>query len=144
MLDLWRAAPRIVFYVIHPALCSLPGVVREAPVRILFGGEFADEVCGSGYTVPDLWAQTPLLRLVTAFQRLPRGPRDVLAWGKQRLRTALGRPALPWPQELPAFFHPTVREEYQAWYARQQREARDDAAPWRYLGRIIARAEWKV
>jgi len=46
IFDLWRAAPKIVFHVLHPALCSLPGVMREAPVRVLLGGEFADEVCG--------------------------------------------------------------------------------------------------
>jgi asparagine synthetase B (glutamine-hydrolysing) len=64
MLDLWRSASPIVFHVIHPALCSLPRVVREAPVRVLFGGEFADEVCGSKFTIPDWARHTSPFRLL--------------------------------------------------------------------------------
>ncbi len=68
MLELWQAAPRIVFHVVYPALCSLPAVMREAPVRVLFGGEFADVVCGSVFTVPDWAEQTPLWRLMLDFK----------------------------------------------------------------------------
>lgn len=143
VLDLWRAAPRIVFHVIHPALCSLPGVVREAPVRVLFGGEFADEVCGSGYTLPDLWAQTPLLRLLSDVRRRSREPRDVARWAKHRLAACLGRLALPFPKDLLStdpqkgtpldFFHRQVQEDYRAWWDRRRQEVRDDPAPWRSL-----------
>jgi hypothetical protein len=56
VLDLWQQAPQVVFHIVHPALCSLPGLMREAEVRVLVGGESADEVCGSKFTLPD-WAR---------------------------------------------------------------------------------------
>ncbi len=138
VLELWRVAPCIVFHVIHPALCSLPGIVQEAPVRVLFGGEFADEVCGSSSTVPDWLAHTPLHRQLTDAQALSSIPRHVARWGKHRLAWLLGRPLLPFPQNLlerhlPNFFHREVREDYRAWWDRRRREVRDDPAPWRYL-----------
>ncbi|MBM3334055.1 hypothetical protein FJY63_05280, partial [Candidatus Sumerlaeota bacterium] len=77
---LWHAFPPIVFHVIHPGLCSLPGILREAPVRVLFGGEFADEVCGSVFTVPDWSRQTSLIRLVMNRQIWSTNRRDILRW----------------------------------------------------------------
>src|SRR5947208_15615132 len=74
-LGLLRAVPRIVFHVIHPALCALPGITREAPVRVLFGGEFADEVCGSAFTLPDWPHYTSRVDLLPGSAGLPWGRR---------------------------------------------------------------------
>lgn len=143
IFDLWRAAPRIVFHVIHPALCSLPAVMREAPVRVLFGGGFADEVCGSVFTVPDWAEQTHLWRLALNFKPQAGHLRTAARWMRQRLASFRGRPTLPFPQELLQrdittkkpldFFHPGVREEYRSWWGSRRREFLADPDPWRYL-----------
>lgn len=143
VFDLWRAAPRIVFHVIHPALCSLPAVMREAPVRVLFGGEFADEVCGSVFTVPDWAEQTPLWRLMLDFKPQAGHLRAAARWARHRLASFRGRPALPFPQELLQtdlttkkpldFFHPGVQEEYRSWWGERRLEFLADPDPWRYL-----------
>src|SRR5262249_40030446 len=132
-IELLHAAPRIVFHVIHPALCALPGITREAPVRVLFGGEFADEVSGSVFTLPDWAAETSLVGLIAGLGRLPFGPRDVLRWAKHRWRSIVGQPTVFLPKELPDFIHPEVREEYRVWYERRSREAACDPDPWCYL-----------
>lgn len=151
LLELWRAHstssgqafPPVVFHILHPALCSLPGIVREAPVRVLFGGEFADEVCGSVLTVPDWVEHTPLSRQMMDLLTWYNNPRNIARWAKYSLASFLGRQAPPFPKELLQtdrvskkpldFFHPVVQEEYLAWWERKRRELREDTDPWRHL-----------
>jgi asparagine synthetase B (glutamine-hydrolysing) len=132
-LDLLRQAPPVACHVIHPALCALPGIVREAPVRVLFGGEFADEICGSGGTTPDWAAHTSLFRLVSSLGRLPSGPRDVVRWAKHRALRVLGKPRLPFPSALGDLVRPELRHEYHAWFGRRQADAARDHLDRRYL-----------
>ncbi len=132
-LELLRQAPRVVFHVIHPALCALPGILREAPVRVLFGGEFADEVCGSAFTWPDWVAHTSIFDLLAHPRSLPTGPRDVLRWAKRRVLSAAGRPVLPFPPHLPEFIRTEVREDYRAWLDRRCRRAAEDREALPYL-----------
>ncbi len=132
--DLLRAGPSVVFHVAHPALCALPAILAEAPVRVLFGGEFADEVCGSVCTIPDWAAHTPLRHLLRAAQSLPTGPRDRLQWFKHRLRHQVGRPAIPFPHRLPRFVREDIHAEYAEWLERCRRKLVRDIHPLRYLG----------
>jgi asparagine synthase (glutamine-hydrolysing) len=132
-LELLRAAPRVVFHVMHPALCALPGILQEAPVRVLFGGEFADEVCGSVFTLPDWVRDTSLVALIRGLGTLPTGPRDVLRWAKRRLLGLAGRVRLPHPDQLPEFVRVDIREEYQRWRKRRRQTAAGDRRPRRYL-----------
>jgi len=69
-----------VFHIIHPALCLLPDICREAEVRVLFGGEFADEVAGSVLRIPDWALHTSLWALLAGLRRLPTGWKDVPRW----------------------------------------------------------------
>lgn len=143
VFELWRSAPRIVFHVLHPALCSLPGIMREAPVNVLFGGEYADEVCGSVFTVPDWAEQIPLWRLALDFKPQSAYLRAAARWARQRLAILLRRPILPIPGALlhsnridgkPIdFFDPAVQEEYKTWYEMQRLNFLRDKGPWRYL-----------
>src|SRR5438876_298716 len=114
-VELLRAGPRTVFHVPHYALCALPTLLRQAPIRVLFGGEFADEVCGSSYTWPDWVASVGLLALLRGFPQPPSGTHRVLRWGKHRLLAALHRPVLPFPPRLPEYIRPELQEEYRAW-----------------------------
>ena len=132
-LQLLHSAPRVVFHVVHPALCALPRINREAPVRVLFGGEFADEVCGSVSTLPDWAAHTSLFRLTGGLRTLPSGPRDLLRWAKHRVLSIVGRPLLPFPKQLPSLVHPQIQEEYRMWFERRRCEAACDQDPLRYL-----------
>ena len=143
VLELWHSAPRIVFHVIHPALCSLPGILREAPVRVLFGGEFADAVCGSVFTVPDWARQTSPIRLLTDGQMALKNPRAIARWARVRFAMLRGREPLPFPRELLemdrvsnkplGLFHSAVREEYLTWWDGKRKELREDTDPWRHL-----------
>ena len=132
-IELLRAAPGIVFHVMHPALCDLPRIHRESPVRVLFGGEFADEVCGSAVTFPDWTAHTSLLGLAAGLGTLPTGPRDVLRWAKYRLLSFVGQPTLLFPKHLPGFIRAEVQMEYRGWFERRRREAARDPDPLRHL-----------
>jgi hypothetical protein len=109
-------------------------VLAEVDVRVLFGGEFADEVCGSVFTIPDWAESTTLVQLMTALNRLPTGRRDVLRWAKHRLLGMVGRPSVPFPRDLPAFIHPEVRRECRAWADSRRRAASREAAAHRHLG----------
>jgi asparagine synthetase B (glutamine-hydrolysing) len=143
LLELWPAAPRIVFHVLHPALCSLPAIVREAPVRVMFGGECADEVCGSAFTVPDWTRDTSLLHLLMDPEISLKNPRVLVRWARGRFDLLRGRAQPPFPRRLLEldmfrehpllFFHPAVRAEYAAYWDRKSRELREETRPWRYV-----------
>lgn len=145
VLELWREASPIVFHILHPALCRLPAVAREAPVRVLFGGEFADEVCGSVFTVPDWARHTSPARLLLDAPILLRRPRATLGrWAKYYYWTSLrGQEWLVFPRDLLELdrvgqkpleaFDPAVRAEYLAWWDGKRVELRQDRDPWRYL-----------
>jgi asparagine synthetase B (glutamine-hydrolysing) len=133
ILDLMLETPPVVFHVMHPALFALPALVREAPIRVMFGGEFADEICGSGGTTPDWAAHTSLFTLLTRLGRLPSGPVDVIRWAKHRRLRVLGKPRLPFPSALGEMVRPDLQEEYAAWFRRRQSEAARDHLDRRYL-----------
>jgi asparagine synthetase B (glutamine-hydrolysing) len=132
-LELLHAAPRVVFHVVHPALCALPSVIAEADVRVLLGGEFADEVCGSVFTFGDWAGNTTLRQLVAGARRRSLGRRDVLRWAKRRLLALIRRPTVPFPADLPAFIRSDVREEYRAWVAVRCGAAAGEPVPRREL-----------
>lgn len=131
-VELLRSAPPVAFHVIHPALCALPRIAREAPVRVLFGGEFADEVCGSGFTIPDWAACTPFWRL-TPFVRPPSARRYLLRWAKARWLSLARRPPLPYPSKLPHYIRAEIHQEYREWFSRVRRRVARDRAPWSSL-----------
>lgn len=133
LLELLGQAPAVPFPVGHPVLCSLPRVCQEAGVRVLFGGEFADEICGSRLTVPDWAVATSLPRLLAGLHRLPTGRRDLLRWASWRVVWPLHRPRLSWPADLPEVLAPEVRAEYRQWRRDTARAASVDARPWRFL-----------
>lgn len=132
-VELIRAAHPTAFLMVHPALCDLSRVTREASVRVLFGGEFADEVCGSMLTLADWIDQTSFVRLLAALGRLPSGPRDVLRWSKRKALSIVGRPRFPLPETLGDFVRAEVREEYREWRDRRRRCALADSDPRRDL-----------
>ncbi len=124
--ELQRKGQVGVAMVVHPALCLLPEIVSQRETRVLFGGEFADVICGSTPTLKDWAAHTSLLGLLTRLRALPNGRSDVTDWLRYQVRLRLGRPYTRFPRQLGAMLHPAVRREYAAWVAdRTRRVARD-------------------
>lgn len=132
-IELMRSAPQTLFPQLHPGMGDLPRVLREAPVRVVFGGEFADEVCGSYCTVPDWVAVTPLHRVLTQIGLGTCPVKDIGRWLKHRWLAASRKPMIPFAPTLPEFIHPEVRDEYSEWFDRRQRAASYEAPGWRYL-----------
>jgi asparagine synthetase B (glutamine-hydrolysing) len=119
-----RSSPGLPFQILHPALCELPGICEQQEVRVMVGGEFADEVCGEMGRIYDWARATSAWRLPLVSRRLPFGPRDYLRWARCRVRDALGRPWIRPPEELEAWVHPEIEAEYRAWRRRRVEAAR--------------------
>lgn len=143
-VELSAAAPKIVFQLPQPALCALPGVHQEASVRVVFGGEFADDICGSLLRIPDLLADTSLIPLLSGLGSSPFGPRLLLTWLKQRSLSMLGRwkPRMPFPNALPALFGAGLLDEYQAWLERRRARLVGDCGPNQYLTLLLEVDGW--
>lgn len=123
-------APPAVVPVLHPVLRLLPRLQAEAELRVLFGGEFADEACGSFCTIPDWSLATPPWALRRG---LPTGRRDLARWGFWQLAWPAGRARLPWLTEPPGFLAPAVRAEYRQWQRDALAAAGRSPRAWRYL-----------
>jgi hypothetical protein len=116
----------------HRALCELPRMHAEVPLSVMFGGEYGDQVCGSALRLADWAALTPARALLRKETGRPLGKRDPQRWLKLRLRPLSGRTAR-FPDELPGWVRPDVREEYREWLDRRGRAALRDKRPMRGL-----------
>jgi asparagine synthetase B (glutamine-hydrolysing) len=123
-----RAAP-VGFPVLHPVLHTLRTVAAEWPVRVLFGGEFGDEIGGSRFALQDWANHTPFWKLL----RPSRLPTSAMDWAKLRARDVIRGPADWWPESLREWVEPGLREEYLDWRATAIRLARSDRRPLRRL-----------
>ncbi len=142
--DRWFTQQRgLPFQAAHPVLAELPRICRHQDVRVLFGGEGADDVCGDWSRFGDWLRHTSALGLLrTARANLPYGPRDYLRWAKQRVLDAAGRPLIPGPQELDPWVHPDVQSEFHEWLARRHRTACRDRRPLRQLALMVQEDGW--
>jgi len=131
-LALTSRAPRVVVPVGYHVSCALPGLVKELPIRVVFGGEFADELCGSLARFADWVDHTSPVDLLRR-DRLPTGPRDVLSWLRWRWRSLRRRPTIRLPNELSELYHEDVGAEYREWRARISEQVAHDTRPHRML-----------
>lgn len=101
-LDLARQFPPLLFPLFNPTTLALTGPLRDAGIRVSFGGEFADEVVGSSsFTLPDWARHVPVWRLPFLLKRLPRSRRLPLHMlDQQVVRRISGRAAAPFPDKL--------------------------------------------
>lgn len=121
-IRLLHEAPDVAFPVFHPALGAITEVLRQQDVRVLFGGEFADEVCGSRFTFPDWVRDVGPIGLIRTMGSWPSGPRILRRWVGHRARAATGRVFLPFPTQPPRWVRDEVRDEYRAWRAQRAAE----------------------
>lgn len=134
-LELLERPTGSCFQVLHPALCMLEEMQAQAPVRVLVGGEYADEVVGTLANLAD-WASHTTLRglLLGGPGSWPTGAKgDLLRWAKRRVLHVLRRPELPFPSELPELVRPELRDEYAEWLERRRKTAARDDRPLRQL-----------
>jgi asparagine synthetase B (glutamine-hydrolysing) len=128
-----RAAPMVAFPVLHPALGHLPRVAQESDLHVLFGGEFADQVCGGQFTFPDWLRHTSLIQLAARRAEWPEGLRTPARWIKHQILRIARQPHLPMIDDLPDFVRPDVRDEYRDWRAGRQRALAGDTRALPYL-----------
>jgi asparagine synthetase B (glutamine-hydrolysing) len=133
--------PGLPFQVVNPALCELPRISSEQDVRVLVGGEFADEVCGELGRIDDWALHTSLVELVWPGGR-PLGSRDYLRWGKRRLLRAVRRPALPFPADLIEGVDPAIAAEYRDWLRRLRARVAKERRPLAELAGRAAQDAW--
>jgi asparagine synthetase B (glutamine-hydrolysing) len=132
-----RAAADAVPVIRHPVLCLLPEIMKEIDVRVLFGGELGDGVCGSRLSTADWDATTSFASLLRSLpnQDGPGSWKYPARWLRSRLRDLLGRSAPPFPRTLPAFIREDLRREYAEWWAQEQRQYAHEREPLRMLAR---------
>ncbi len=134
-IELLRRRNVACFQVPHPVLAVLPELVEEHPIRVLVGGEFADEVVGTFALLADWARHTSVLGLLRGGpSSWPTGTtRDLARWGKHRLLRALRRVRLPFPDQLPQIVQAELHDEYAEWHDRQHSFALADRRPLRQL-----------
>lgn len=133
-LELLLDAPPVVFTVAHPALGALPRLFNEYRPTVLFGGEFADETCGSVFTIPDWMRDTPLTQLLRAPRSIPQGRRSgSKRWLKQRRFGETKHMFLPWARDLPSWLSEEVQSCWNAHNSEVIGAELEDGRPWRYL-----------
>jgi hypothetical protein len=131
-----------LFPILHPALLALPKILEEAEIQVLVGAEFADEVCGSHFTLDDWAAMASLLRLCRQVVKREASVRDLLRLAKQKLIRCIQPRRIPFVGSLPDFIAPEICAEYQAWRQQKVSIATRDCRPKYYFALCHETAEW--
>lgn len=122
-----RPSPAL-FHVPHPVLIVLPELLRGRDIRVLVGGEYADDTVGARLSHADWARHTSLLGLALHTVRTGR-LRDVRTWLARTAYELRSRPTLPIAEAVPSFVRPGVQGEYTAWRAQLKAHARRERAP---------------
>ncbi len=146
LLDLVKQVPDVGFPVPHSVYCGIEVFLRDlqgsgSEVRVIFGGEHADEVCGSYVTLPDWAMATKFRTLIGELTRLPMGPKDLGRWLAWRIMWLMNRPRIYMPKKLLGIFAPELQEEYVEWRARHIGAASSQGA-WPFLSLWRSQAGW--
>jgi len=143
-LESMERAPRTAFHLTHPVLCLLEEVLFEEPFKVLFGGEFADQLCGSVTTLPDLVDDASWEDFLRNLGEPPFVPGRFAVWLKHRLRRVRGKlPSMsPLPSRLPGMFDQAIHEDLEELRHRRLREALADDRPWRHLAALSEMDGW--
>jgi hypothetical protein len=110
---LLEQAPPVVAPARHPTLGRLPALVERWNPRVIFGGEFADDLCGGLVSVPDWARETRAWDLVRG-HGAPAGWKGVARWGYWRTDRLRGGLSVPYPT-APTWLRADIRDEYGAW-----------------------------
>ena len=147
-LSLIRKTPPIAFHMVNPMLALLSAVSSRCRFNTLFGGEYADELCGSMRSYAD-WVRSVGFARLVHWREWPHGPRDPARFIRRRLRDFLGEPELVYSPTLPALVNDDLRAEYRDWFADYQRRAAADGRPLRGMHQFLERDQglamhWEV
>ena len=125
--------PGALFLILHPALLALPKILEEAEIQVLVGGEFADEICGSRFTLDDWAAMASPVRLCRQVVKREASVRDLLRLAKQKLIRRVQPRRIPFVDSLPDFIAPEICAQYQAWRQQKVSSATQDRRPKYYF-----------
>lgn len=141
---LLASAPAVPFYFAHVGWAQVARLQKQASIRVMVGGELADELFGGPPRLPD-WSRAAGLRDVLRFPaELPTGSKDYGRWLKHHGLELSGRPLLPLPRPLPELFRREVREEHAEWVADRGRELRRLPPSHRLFVALLATDVWKA
>lgn len=142
-LDLIRRPQGTVLQPMHPNLLHLRELVAEHEIRVLFGGEAADQLVGSSFNLTDWYEHTKAWTLVAAGPRaIPFGRRKAAGWIRHRLQRRLGRLDIPYLVQLPRYCRSGLREEYAEWRERRRGAFLEDRRPLRTLALWYEHDSW--
>ncbi len=140
-LEARRDAPPLVFPPVLLPCCLLPGIQRDARIRVLVGGDLADETCGSLRRVRDWLDQRSWTHLWSAPRRWPAGLRTPRSWLSTRARRWFGvltdNAPVAWP-----WLRPGVIAEFDDWRRSRLVAAARDPRPNRWLALLLADDAW--
>ncbi|MCL4752382.1 MAG: hypothetical protein KJ015_19625 [Myxococcales bacterium] len=137
------AAPDSGFHFFHFMLALVPQLRRERAIRVVLGGDFADDLFGGPQLLPAWAAHAPAGSLLLR-DRLPVGRRDWARWAKHRARKWTGNPQLALPPPLSAVFAPAVRLEHAEWAEATKGRLVSDERPFHHLAALLAQRDWVV
>jgi len=148
MLALMRQSPPLAFHIVNPMLALLATVNKRHRFSVVFGGEYADELCGSARTYTD-WARNAPLSRLARWREWPLGAREPVRFIKRYVRELLGRPELVYASALPPLVSEDLHEEYRDWFADYRRRAAADNRPLRGMHQFLERDQglamhWEV
>jgi asparagine synthetase B (glutamine-hydrolysing) len=142
-LQLARQTPKTCYPVCYFPLSDLSQLTREAPIKVVFGGEFADEGTGSPRNIGDWLDHTTLHDLLDPMA-LPNGPRTLRQWLSWHAKRRVGRQWLRLPDRLGPMFQRTIEHEYRDWSSEQRRRFAADHEPLRTLWLRTQHDAWRA
>lgn len=129
--------PAVPFHVPQPFLCLLRRAVAEHQPKVIYGGEFVDNVFGSKLTRFDWARHTTPFDLYRQRGELPMGWVSARKWLSYWARRPLGRALVPFPATLSPLVRPELRGEYEEWYRGKRRQASRDGRPLPYASMLF-------
>lgn len=147
-MSLMRQSPPVAFHMTNSMLSLLATVNHRHNFSVLFGGEYADELCGSTRSRAD-WMRSVRASRLVHWREWPWGPRDPARWVGRRVRDFLGKPDLVYRSTLPSLVSEEIQAEYRDWFADYRQRAASDVRPLRGMHQFLERDQalamhWEV
>ena len=130
---LWDRPRAAAVPILHPALLALPDIVEEDRPAVMFGGEFADDVCGHWWRLQDWIEAVGPVGLIRGARRLPLDRGDPLRWVRGRWTRLRGRARVNVQDGLMPMFREELQAEYREWVAAERARVVADRRPNRHL-----------
>lgn len=142
-LQLAQHSPKVSYPVGYFPLGGLSEVARDASLKVVLGGEFADEGTGSHRNIGD-WLDHATPRDLLHPARLPNGSHTLRQWLTWRAKRRFSAQWQRLPERLPQMFQSAIREEHLAWVHQQRAHFAADHEPLRTLWFRCSQDAWRA